>query len=193
VHHHRTARTAALALAIAALSAPSAIAQADAPSPDPVGAGQELQDKRSPDAIDAASTAETTPQDKRSPDARDAAEGRGASTSPEVVVVKLTDPAPADGFDWADAAVGAGALLGLLLLGLGGALVLMHHRRGRPQQASDVSHSRRVRGLGRVSGRRRARSTTRSSHPKLEITDLAPDPATVEAVPGRPDASTAKR
>jgi hypothetical protein len=76
-------------------------------------------------------------QNLQSPDARDAAEGRGAYDSPHVVIVKLPQPSPAaapepssaGGIDWADAGIGAGSLLGLSLIGLGGALVIVHRRR----------------------------------------------------------------
>jgi hypothetical protein len=71
-------------------------------------------------------------QDLRSPDARDAAEGRGTFNSPQVVVVKAqpqTRPALTNGIDWADAAIGAGSLLGMSLIALGGTLFITHRRR----------------------------------------------------------------
>jgi hypothetical protein len=92
------------------------------------------QDMRSPDTRDAAQTAQVR-QDLRSPDARDAAEGRGTYNSPDVVIVKVPQPSPAaapepsGGIDWADAGIGAGSLVGLSLIGLGGALVIVHRRR----------------------------------------------------------------
>jgi hypothetical protein len=143
--YERLMRVATLAIAIGALSAPLAIARPGGPPPSAADAGQARQDKRSPDAIDAA-TRIAPRQDKRSPDARDAAEGRGPSTSPEVVVVKLSEAAPADAFDWADAAVGAGVLLGVTVLGLGAALVAVHRRTGRRAAASDVSGDARSSG-----------------------------------------------
>ena len=83
----------------------------------------------------------------RSPDTRDAAEGRGTNNSPDVVIVRMPQPSPAaasepssaGGIDWADAGIGAGSLLGLSLLALGGAVVIMHRRRaahGAPPVAS---------------------------------------------------------
>jgi hypothetical protein len=96
------ARSAALGLALAALAAPAA------------GAQQE----------------DHPPQDLRSPDARDAGEHRGDVSAPEVTVVKVPQASPAnEGLDWGDAGIGAGGLLGLMLLGLGGALAVVHHRR----------------------------------------------------------------
>ncbi len=71
-------------------------------------------------------------QDLRTPDARDAAAGRGTFNAPDVAVVKLTEPAPnlADGgFDWGDAGIGAGSLLGAIAVGLGGAMTIVHRRR----------------------------------------------------------------
>ena len=97
---------------------------------------QPRQDMRSPDARDAAQTAQQS-QDLRSPDARDAAEGRGTHNSPNVVIVKVPQASPAEspapssasGIDWADAGIGAGSLLGLSLIGLGGALAIAHRKR----------------------------------------------------------------
>ena len=132
MNHHRLTRIATLALAIGALSAPTAIAQQDLRSPDAIDAAQRTgQDLRSPDAIDAAGTAEAQ-QDKRSPDARDAADGRGAYNTPQVVFVKAPRAAPTGGLHWVDAGIGAGALLGLILLGLGGVLLVVHRRHARP-------------------------------------------------------------
>jgi hypothetical protein len=132
MHHHRLTRIATLALAIGALSAPTAIAQQDLRSPDAIDAAQQArQNLRSPNAIDAAGTA-APQQDQRSPDARDAADGRGAYNTPEVVFLKAPHPAHTGGLHWADAGIGAGALLGLILLALAGALLVVHRRHARP-------------------------------------------------------------
>lgn len=130
MHHHRLTRIATLALAIGALSAPTAIAQQDLRSPDAIDAAQQARrNLRSPN--DAAGTAEAQ-QDQRSPDARDAADGRGAYNTPEVVFLKAPHPVHTGGLHWADAGIGAGALLGLILLALGGALLVVHRRHARP-------------------------------------------------------------
>jgi len=113
MNRHCLTRSAALGLTLAALAAPAAGAQ----------------DLRSPDARDAARSAQAR-QDYRSPDARDAAEGRGTFNSPQVIVVKAQpQPATPDGIDWLDAGIGAGSLLGLSLIGLGSALFVTHRRR----------------------------------------------------------------
>lgn len=117
MNHHRLIRSAALGLALAALAAPTA-------------AGVDL---RSPDARDAARAAEARQDppyvDLRSPDARDAGEGRAG----KVTVVTVTERSPAsDGLDWADVGIGAGGLLGLILLGLGGTFVVLHRRQASP-------------------------------------------------------------
>ena len=112
----RLSRSAALGLVIAALAAPEAWAQ---------------QDLRSPDTRDAARAA-VADQDLRSPDARDAAEGRGTFNAPPVTVVKVPadDPAPAaDGLDWTDAGIGAVTMLGLTLIGVGGAVAVVRTSR----------------------------------------------------------------
>ena len=132
--YHRITRAAALGSAIAVLAAPTAFAQ-DFRSPDAIDAGQSAvvlqQDMRTPDARDATPAAEVG-LDMRSPDVRDAAEGRGTFNAPEVVVVKSQAPAPASGIDWADAGIGAGTTFGLVLLGLGAALLTVHRRQVRP-------------------------------------------------------------
>ena len=67
--------------------------------------------------------------DMRTPDTRDHGEGRGTFSAPEVTVVKLVEPAPtASGFDWGDAGLGAGGLVGLILLALGGTAVVAHRK-----------------------------------------------------------------
>jgi hypothetical protein len=108
---------AAPALAVGALAAPTA-------------AAQPVQDMRSPDARDAATRVQSTP-DLRSPDVRDAAQGRGTASAPQIVVMKVSRPqvSGSRGFDWADAGIGAGAVFGLVLLGVGATLVVAH--RGR--------------------------------------------------------------
>jgi hypothetical protein len=49
------------------------------------------------------------------------------------MVVKLREPASApvstaDGIDWSDAGIGAGVLLGLAVIALGGAFAVAHRR-----------------------------------------------------------------
>jgi hypothetical protein len=129
--------------------------QAAPPPPSSIGqsAAEQYQDLRSPDARDAAqrdlarqtgaiaehaSGATPARQDLRSPDTRDAAAGRGTFNSPEVTVVKLAQPSPSSdsGLDWGDAGIGAAGLLGLLLLGLGGTVAVMHRRQSLRRQAA---------------------------------------------------------
>ncbi len=61
------------------------------------------------------------------------ADAQGAPTdAPEVMVVRSAGPAPAPAdhsVDWRDAVIGAGAVVGLSLLGLGAVLLVVHHRR----------------------------------------------------------------
>jgi len=56
-------------------------------------------------------------------------------SAPDVTVVKIADPPPTAGFDWSDAGIGAGGLLGLILVGLGGTLVVTHRRHSRMRLA----------------------------------------------------------
>ena len=76
--------------------------------------------------------------DLRTPDARDHGEGRGTFNAPDVTVVKVADPAPTGtGFDWGDAGIGAGGLLGLILFALGGTAAVAHRRHPRPPSTVD--------------------------------------------------------
>jgi hypothetical protein len=124
VNHPRLTRSAALGLALAAVAAPNAVAQE--------------QDLRMPDTRDSAGAIEAQQgrpsQDLRSPDARDAAQGRGTFNAPEVTVVKLPESSPqGGGIDWGDAGIGAGGMLGLVLLAIGGTLAVVHRRSGAVQ------------------------------------------------------------
>jgi hypothetical protein len=134
MNHRRLTRSAALGLALAALAAPTAVAQQDLRSPDTRDAAEGYAP--SPPSAIVSSPA----QDLRSPDARDAAAGRGTFNSPEVTVVKVPEPSPAPssggGLDWGDAGIGAGGLLGLILLGLGGTLAVMHRSQRVPGAAA---------------------------------------------------------
>jgi hypothetical protein len=88
-------------------------------------------------AVAAAITALAAPsalaQDLSSPDARDAAAGRGTFNAPAVTVLKVAqDPAqPAGGIDWGDVGIGAGAALGIIAVGAGGASLLARRPRSR--------------------------------------------------------------
>jgi hypothetical protein len=139
---HRLSRTIAVAVTLGAIAAPAAAAMPDA---GPVVASKytlphdfQIADTR--DAVTPRGLYEPIPpsqqpqppQDLRNPDTVDFANGRGTYNSPEVVVVDVPTPesAPvsAGGIDWADAGLGAGSLLGITLIGLGGALFIVHRR-----------------------------------------------------------------
>jgi hypothetical protein len=114
MQRNRIKHAAALALALAALAAPTAQAQSSDHESNvaaAVGAG----------------IAEG--QDLRMPDTRDIASGRGPSTSPDVLVVKVAEPVPqSGGIDWAEVAIGGG-VVGLTLLSIGGAVLVAQRRR----------------------------------------------------------------
>jgi hypothetical protein len=89
---------------------------------------QVTQDLRSPDARDAKTEPVTqVAQDLRSPDARDA--GLPESPTPDTVV-EIRE-APASGFDWGDAGIGAAGLLAMLSIAGGLALMVTSRRRRR--------------------------------------------------------------
>jgi hypothetical protein len=125
---HRMTRTGAIALAIAAAAAPAAVAKPmDAPA-----------DYKLPQGFQTADPSDASPapsQDFRHPDTIDHADGRGTYNAPEVVIVK--QPAPvvqpaADGMDWADIGLGAGGVMALSLVALGGGLLLVRRRGAHP-------------------------------------------------------------
>jgi len=132
---HRLIRTVAVVLALGAVAAPAAAAR-------PAGATlpHDFQTADTRDAVVHRGLYEPMrpedqpqpPQDLRHPDTVDFANGRGTYNSPEVVVVDLpkpvSGPISAGGIDWADAGLGAGSLLGITLIGLGGALFIVRRR-----------------------------------------------------------------
>jgi hypothetical protein len=107
---HRLSAIAVVSLTVGAFASPAALAQ---------------QDLRNPDNRD---TAGGSYRDLRNPDTRDAAEAGGAS--PQVTVVRVPQPVPSaeTGLDWGDAGIGAGGMLGLMLLASGGILAATHRR-----------------------------------------------------------------
>lgn len=141
MNRHRLVRSAALGLSLAAIAASTASAstvdlrsQMGSSSLAGTTSSAPRQDLRSADARDVARSADAQQgqprQDLRSGDTRDHAAGRGTFSAPEVTVEKVTEPAPPSaGIDWGDAGIGAGGMLGLILLALGSALAAVHHRR----------------------------------------------------------------
>jgi hypothetical protein len=140
MNRHRLTRSAALGLALAALATSTASAkpvdlrsQAGTSSLAGTTSAAPRQDLRGADARDAARLADARQgqphQDLRSPDTVDVAEGRGTFSAPEVTVVKVTEPAPPSaGLDWGDASIGAGGMLGLMLVALGSVLSVVRRR-----------------------------------------------------------------
>ena len=100
------------------ITVPATIAVVAALAPAGVFASQDL---RSPDARDAGQPAPAPLQDLRSPDTRDVAAHRAI---PPARVVS----ASSDGFDWGDAAIGAGAGAGILLMFAGTGTALTRRR-----------------------------------------------------------------
>ena len=123
---NRLTRAGAVALAVAAAAAPAAVAKPmDAPA-----------DYKLPQGFQTADPSDASPgpsQDFRTPDTRDYADGRGTYNAPEVIVVKqpVVQPA-ADGMDWADIGLGAGSVMGLSLIALGGGLLIVRRRGAQP-------------------------------------------------------------
>ena len=121
---NRLTRAGAVALAVAAAAAPAAVAKPmDAPA-----------DYKLPQGFHTANSGDASPgpsQDFRNPDTVDYADGRGTYNAPEVVVVKAPQPVAqpaADGMDWADLGLGAGSVMGLSLIAVGGTLLVVRRR-----------------------------------------------------------------
>ena len=149
---HRITRTAAIALAIAAAAAPAATARPldganwtlpsdfkTADARDHVvqrGIYEPMRpvDQPQPAPLPHYPTPKPELQDMRHPDTVDYANGRGTYNAPEVVVVDVAKPESeptAGGVDWEDVGLGAGSLLGIGLIGVGGALFVVHRRGAR--------------------------------------------------------------
>jgi hypothetical protein len=126
-HHH--IRSIAIALvATAAIAAPAAaqdLRSPDAADPSARPAVANI-DLRSPDAVDLSAKPAIANVDLRSPDAADPYSGIPVQVVEHAPVVSVREVA--SGFDWGDAGVGAGALLTLVLLIMGGSVFLKRHR-----------------------------------------------------------------
>ena len=133
----------ATALALLCVAAPTAgasigfTAETVPPPPSSIAqsAEQAYQDLRSPDAVDAAQhrglyetdkAPFTLNRDYGSPDAVDAARDLPPSEIPAPVV---DFDAPAGGFDWGDAGIGAAGMLALFGISGGSALLLIGRKR----------------------------------------------------------------
>jgi hypothetical protein len=103
-----------------------------------VPAASAQQDFRSPDARDARpmSHPPIAAVDVRSPDAKDAAAGPTLRSYRTPIVVEMRS---SSGFDWGDAGIGAGGMLGLVAIAAGGTFVVTRRRQGR----ADVSPAAR--------------------------------------------------
>ena len=134
----RLTQTAVIGLTFAAIAAPATAAPIDIRSPDARDGAPVVRashDLRSPDAraVGTAPQVVTVGADMRTPDTRDAGEGRGTFSAPDVMVVKLSEPAPAplstaDGLDWGDAGIGAGVLGALAARALGVTVAVVRRR-----------------------------------------------------------------
>jgi hypothetical protein len=106
---HRLSILAAAGLAVCALAGP-ALAQ---------------QDLRNPDTRDAA---KASSQDLRGADTRELPKNGSYSLEPTVVRVPQPVRSADNGLDWGDAGIGAGGMLGLILLAAGAAVAVTHRK-----------------------------------------------------------------
>jgi hypothetical protein len=126
----RTRRFPRLALAVVAvgLAAPAtSLGYVDHRSPDAIDSGvqaQKAEQMQNELRKLEAQRAEPGYVDHRSPDAQDTNFVR----SPAPKVAEPTISASSGDFDWGDAGIGAGAALGLLLIGMSVAFTVVHRR-----------------------------------------------------------------
>lgn len=135
---NRLTRAGVVALAIAAAAAPAAVAKpVDGTAEYKLPHGfqtADTQDAVTPRGLYEPMRPEDQPQprqDFRNPDTVDYANGRGTYNAPEVVVVKAPEPVvqpSGDGMDWADIGLGAGGVMALSLVALGGGLLIVRRR-----------------------------------------------------------------
>jgi hypothetical protein len=111
-HRH----THAVAVAIAIATGAILVSTASARAADPAHQGIRVRSEQG------------SRPDPGTPDQRDRAEGRRIVASTPVKVVELRQ-VPGEGFDVADAAVGAAGMLGLVLVAAGGAKLVARRRR----------------------------------------------------------------
>jgi hypothetical protein len=101
----------------------------------------QAQDLRSPDAAEVGQPKTPVIQDYRAPDAADPVEPTTDLRAPDNRSGQpLVSVAPARvrivevqsrGFGWGDAGIGAAGMLAVVMLGVGIAMAVAHHRRGR--------------------------------------------------------------
>ena len=111
----RFPRLAIAAVAVGLMAPTSALGYTDYRSPDAVDGATQVQQSHK-----AEPSSTSRPVDLRSPDAVDP---RFVQTAEPTIVT-----ASSGGFDWGDAGIGAGAILGLLLIGLSVMFTVVHHR-----------------------------------------------------------------
>jgi hypothetical protein len=127
-HHHRITSTIALMLTLAAGAAP--IATAD---PEPLASAASCGDVCSGHGYGPANVTTRTPATVAS--CGDVCSGHGyGSISAPAGVLRVAAPG-GGGFDWGDAGLGAGSMLALTIIGIGGVLAGANRRIRNPQHA----------------------------------------------------------
>jgi hypothetical protein len=117
---HRIGTTAVLILSLAAAGAPAAS-----------GASYSRQDKSMVPAANPTPAAVYSRQDKSMVAATSPPTTVGTTTKVSAQPLVVHVQAPANGFDWGDAGIGAAGGLALSMIGLGGAVAVSQHRARR--------------------------------------------------------------
>lgn len=121
---HRFTRSAVLGVTIAAIAAPTSFAKIHDEAVVGAGGGVAAAQIRDETVLHPA-TATTIRDETVLP------------AAPSVAVV--SSPGSGDGIDWADTAIGAGGMLALIGLGLGGAALAARHRRVQPRRVGKLT------------------------------------------------------
>jgi hypothetical protein len=131
-HHHPTSGVIALALALAAV-APAGASARYAQDPPPTTSQTQALAAVNPHSRDAANPAVRAIQAQGARVGHELA-ARDSLTAgpPPPQIIRVSQP---NGFDWGDAGIGAAGGVALAMLGLGGALVVMH----RPKRARQTT------------------------------------------------------
>ena len=132
--HHRHIST-AVALVVALAAAPSAAsARPFQPISRPATSQTQAAPAVNPHSREAANPAARAIQAQAARvahqlAARDALAGRATPSPPSPLIVTVFQP---NGFDWGDAGIGAGAVIAISLIALGGTLAVTHRHDHRP-------------------------------------------------------------
>jgi hypothetical protein len=140
-HKHATKTALFLALALGAIAPAAASARFDlnpvGPSSPPANASAKATEGNAASPRATANLKSVGPSSPPANASAKATEGNAPSPRPTVQIVRVSAPG---GFDWGDAAIGAAAVLGLLMLAVAGRSATVGKHR-RPPATSATEHT----------------------------------------------------